>query len=63
MRGPLSSTTGADSVSQASRTSPSPSASVDLAHLGPVRGRIGCATCDTSPEPEVEGERSLPHGP
>src|SRR5262249_24966413 len=28
MRGPLSSATGADSVSQASRTSPSPSASV-----------------------------------
>jgi len=48
MRGPLSSAAGADSVSQASRTSPSPSASVDLAHLRPVRGRGGCATRNTS---------------
>src|SRR5271166_2030752 len=31
---------GADFVSQGSRTSPSPSASVDLAHLRPVRGRF-----------------------
>ncbi len=37
MREPLSSATGADFASQASRTSPSPSASVDLAHLRPVR--------------------------
>ncbi|HMF38598.1 MAG TPA: hypothetical protein VKF17_18305, partial [Isosphaeraceae bacterium] len=31
---------GADFVSQGSRTSPSPSASVDLAHLRPVRRRF-----------------------
>jgi hypothetical protein len=35
---------GADFVLWASRTSPSPSASVDLAHLRPVHGRVGCAT-------------------
>jgi hypothetical protein len=40
MRGALSSAAGADSVLWASRTSPSPSASVDLAHLRPVRGRM-----------------------
>jgi hypothetical protein len=43
-------------VSRASRTSPSPSASVDLAHLRPVRGRVGRATRNTSSEPEAEGE-------
>ena len=47
---------GADFVSQGSRTSPSPSASVDLAHLRPVRGRFRCAPRDTSSEPEAEGE-------
>ena len=47
---------GADFVSRASRTSPSPSASVDLAHLRPVRGRVGRATRNTSSEPEAEGE-------
>ena len=35
---------GADFVSQGSRTSPSPSASVDLAHLRPVRGRVRSCT-------------------
>jgi len=45
-------------VSRASRTSPSPSASVDLAHLRPVRRRVGCATRNTSSEPEAEGELS-----
>ncbi len=45
-----------------SRTSPSPSASVDLAHLRPVRGRIGRATRGTSSEPEAEGELA-PSGP
>ena len=58
MRGALSSAAGADSVPRASRTSPSPSASVDLAHLRPVRGRIGRATRSTSSEPEAEGELS-----
>ena len=43
-------------MSRASRTSPSPSASVDLAHLRPVRGRVGRATRNTSSEPEAEGE-------
>ena len=44
---------GADFVSQGSRTSPSPSASVDLAHLRPVRGRFGVhpATHPLSPRP------------
>src|SRR6516165_11776924 len=41
-----------------SRTSPSPSASVDLAHLRPVRRRVGYATRNTSSEPEAEGELS-----
>ena len=49
---------GADFVSRASRTSPSPSASVDLADLNPVRGRVGRATRNTSSEPEAEGEFS-----
>jgi hypothetical protein len=49
---------GADFVSRASRTSPSPSASVDLADLNPVRGRVGRATRNTSSEPEAEGEYS-----
>jgi len=49
---------GADFVSQGSRTSPSPSASVDLAHLRPVRGRVGRAPRDTSSEPEAEGDCS-----
>ena len=49
---------GADFVSEGSRTSPSPSASVDLAHLRPVRGRIGCAPRNTSFEPEAEGDCS-----
>ena len=56
MRGALSSAAGADFVIRASRTSPSPSASVDLAHLRPVCGRIGRATRNTSSEPEAEGE-------
>jgi hypothetical protein len=56
MRGTLSSEAVQIFVSRASRTSPSPSASVDLAHLRPVRGRIGCATRNTSSEPEAEGE-------
>ena len=47
---------GADFVSQGSRTSPSPSASVDLAHLRPVRRRFRCAPRNTSSEPEAEGE-------
>src|SRR5208337_4082443 len=47
---------GADFVSQGSRTSPSPSASVDLAHLRPVRRRFRCAPRDTSSEPEAQGE-------
>jgi hypothetical protein len=38
----------------------SPSASVDLAHLRPIRGRIGRATRVTSAEPEAEGESSPP---
>ena len=44
---------GADFVSQGSRTSPSPSASVDLAHLRPVRGRFSVhpATHPLSPRP------------
>jgi hypothetical protein len=46
---------GADFVSRASRTSPSPSASVDLAHLRPVRRRVSYATRNTSSEPEAEG--------
>jgi hypothetical protein len=49
---------GADFLLRASRTSPSPSASVDLAHLRPVRGRIGRATRNISSEPEAEGEFS-----
>jgi hypothetical protein len=49
---------GADFVSRASRTSPSPSASVDLADLNPIRGRVGRATRNTSSEPEAEGEFS-----
>src|SRR4051794_5804096 len=39
---------------ESSRTSPSPSASVDLAHLRPRHGSAWC-TPDTSPEPEAEG--------
>jgi hypothetical protein len=50
---------GADFVSRAFPTSPSPSASVDLAHLRPVRGRTGYATRNTSSEPEAEGDSSL----
>src|SRR5271157_6124926 len=44
---------GADFVSQGSCTSPSPSASVDLAHLRPVRGRFSVhpATHPLSPRP------------
>src|SRR5208337_4616531 len=44
---------GADFVSQGSRTSPSPSASVDLAHLRPVRRRFSVhpATHPLSPRP------------
>ena len=57
MRGPVVKRGGADFVSRASRTSPSPSASVDLAHLRPVRGRIGRAARNTSSEPEAEGDR------
>ena len=56
MRGDFVKRGGADFVSRASRTSPSPSASVDLAHLRPVRGRVGRATRNTSSEPEAEGE-------
>jgi hypothetical protein len=56
MRGILSSAAGAGFVWRASRTSPSPSASVDLAHLRPVRGRVGHAVRYTSSEPEAEGE-------
>jgi len=41
MRGSLSSQAGADFVGGISRTAPSPSASVDLADLRPVRGRVG----------------------
>jgi hypothetical protein len=40
------------------RTSPSPSASVDLAHVRPFRGRVSYATRSTSSEPEAEGEFS-----
>ena len=47
---------GAEFVSQGSRTSPSPSASVDLAHLRPVRGRFRRAPRNTSSEPEAQGE-------
>jgi tetratricopeptide (TPR) repeat protein len=44
---------GADFVLRVSRTSPSPSASVDLAHLRPVRGRmvVQPATHPPSPRP------------
>ena len=44
---------GADFVFWGSRTSPSPSASVDLAHLRPVGGRVGVhpATHPLSPRP------------
>ena len=46
---------GAEFVSQGSRTSPSPSASVDLAHLRPrPRSRV-VHPRHTSPEPEAEG--------
>ena len=38
-----------------SRTSPSPSVSVDLADLGPVCGPSGHASRNTSSEPEAEG--------
>ena len=58
MRGRVVKRGGADFVSAGSRTSPSPSASVDLAHLRPVRGRIGCAPRNTSSEPEAEGDCS-----
>ena len=47
---------GADLVSPGSRTSSSPSASVDRAHLRPVRGRFRYAPRNTSSEPEAEGE-------
>ena len=60
MRGPLSSEVGADFVSRTSRTSPSPSASVDLADLRPVRGRGGRTARNTSSEPEAEGENFPP---
>ena len=63
MRGALSSAAGADFVSRASRTSPSPSASVDLAHLRPACGRFGHATRNTSSEPEAEGEFFSPSLP
>ena len=47
---------GADFCVAGSRTSPSPSASVDLADLGPApRFRVARATRDTSSEPEAEG--------
>src|SRR5271154_6745615 len=49
---------GADFGPRASRTPPSPPASVDLADLNPVRGRVGRATRNTSSEPEAEGEFS-----
>ena len=49
---------GADFCVAGSRTSPSPSASVDLAHLRPVRRRGGRATRNTSSEPEAEGDCS-----
>ncbi len=58
VRRPLSSAAGADLVSQASRTFPPRSASVDLAHLRPACGRIGHATRSTSPEREAEGDLS-----
>jgi hypothetical protein len=60
MRGALSSAAGADFAVRASRTSPSPSASVDLAHLRPrLRTNWSC-TRNTSSEPEAEGEISPP---
>ena len=52
---------GADSVSRASRTSPSPSASVDLAHLRPLRGRFrrAPATHPLSPRPRESSSPSM----
>jgi len=49
---------GAEFASRGSRTSSSPSASVDLAHLRPLRGRLSCAPRKTSSEPEAEGDCS-----
>jgi hypothetical protein len=47
---------GAEHGVESSRTSPSPSASVDLAHLRPhPRSRL-VHSRHTSPEPEAEGE-------
>ncbi len=43
---------------ESSRTSPSPSASVDLAHLGPRPRCEFVHSRHTSPEPEAEGESS-----
>ena len=49
---------GADFVERGSRTSPSPSASVDLAQLEPGHGRSVRATRYTSSESEAEGDCS-----
>jgi len=52
---------GAEFVLRASRTSPSPSASVDRAHLRPFRGRIGRATRNKSDDlVRLTGVKSLP---
>jgi hypothetical protein len=50
---------GADFVERGSRTSPSPSASVDLAQFGPGHGRSVRATRYTSSESEAERDCSL----
>jgi hypothetical protein len=53
---------GADFVFRVSRTSPSPSASVDLAHLRPVRGQLVVqpATHPLSPRPRESYPPSMP---
>jgi hypothetical protein len=51
---------GADFVKRGSRTSPSPSASVDLALLGPGHGRSVRATRYTSSEAEGDCSPSIP---
>src|SRR5262249_10925023 len=62
MRGPMSSAAGRILRCGPAAHPLSPSASVDLAHLRPCRGRIGCAARNTSSEPEAEGELSHPPG-
>ena len=58
MRGGKSSGPVQEIVPGALRTSPSPSASVDLAHLRPRPRSRFVHSRHTSPEPEAEGDRS-----